>query len=499
MLGAPFKLSEENIEVDNQGIHFNHFTLTDSSGNNAILNGNIATTDFKDYTFSLDLNADDFMLVNSIKADNPLFFGKLNMDANIKLRGNTQTPSVKATIRANKSSDISFTLPSDDPEIVNRQGVVNFVDMDAPKDSLTVTKDSLPDFKALAGLDIDVMIETDTAAAFTLIVDERNGDALRVAGEADIAGGIDESGRLTLNGTYTLQSGSYQVSLSILKRKFNIQKGSVITWKGSPLAASIDITALCEIKTSTIDLVESQMAGRSEEDINKYKQKIPIEVFLKLSGDLLKPVMAFDIKVPANIASQWKEVDDKLAQLRVNESEMNKQVFALLLLGRFAQEDPFVSSGGSANDVLVRQSVSRMLTDQLNNLAGSLIKGVDLSLGVNAGEDYSKGVAEKTTDVSVAVSKSLLNDRLRVSIGSNYQIEGPAASNPNSSNFGGDVQLDYQLSKDGRYRIRGYSINMYEAAIEGQVIETGLTFIITVDYNQFKEIFSTYKKNNKKK
>src|SRR5204862_8034676 len=115
----------------------------------------------------------------------------------------------------------------------------------------------------------------------------------------------------------------------------------------------------------------------SETDKNKYKQKIPIEVFLRMKGDLMKPVITFDIALPDNIASQWKAVDDKLSQLRVNESEMNKQVFALLLLGRFTQEDPLVSSGGSANDALVRQSVSRMLTDQLNKFAGNLVKGVD--------------------------------------------------------------------------------------------------------------------------
>jgi hypothetical protein len=37
--------------------------------------------------------------------------------------------------------------------------------------------------------------------------------------------------------------------------------------------------------------------------------------------------------------------------------------------------------------------------------------------------------------------------------------------------------------------LRGYRKNDYEAVVEGYVIETGLKFIITVDYNKFKEIF----------
>jgi hypothetical protein len=38
-------------------------------------------------------------------------------------------------------------------------------------------------------------------------------------------------------------------------------------------------------------------------------------------------------------------------------------------------------------------------------------------------------------------------------------------------------------------------------ALQGQVVETGLGFIITMDYNKFKELFekSKIKKDNKKK
>ena len=49
----------------------------------------------------------------------------------------------------------------------------------------------------------------------------------------------------------------------------------------------------------------------------------------------------------------------------------------------------------------------------------------------------------------------------------------------------GNVSVDYKLSRDGRYLIRGYRKNDYEAVVEGFVIETGLKFIISVDYNKF--------------
>ena len=37
--------------------------------------------------------------------------------------------------------------------------------------------------------------------------------------------------------------------------------------------------------------------------------------------------------------------------------------------------------------------------------------------------------------------------------------------------------------------VRAYRKNQYEAVIEGQVVETGVSFILTLDYNKFREIF----------
>ena len=81
-----------------------------------------------------------------------------------------------------------------------------------------------------------------------------------------------------------------------------------------------------------------------------------------------------------------------------------------------------------------------------------------------------------------------MNDRLRVSVGSNFELEGPKQSNQSTSGVIGNVSVDYLLTKDGRYLLRGYRKNNYDAIVEGVVMETGLRFIISVDYDKFKEI-----------
>jgi hypothetical protein len=37
--------------------------------------------------------------------------------------------------------------------------------------------------------------------------------------------------------------------------------------------------------------------------------------------------------------------------------------------------------------------------------------------------------------------------------------------------------------------LRAYRKNEYQVAVEGQVVETGIAFIITMSYNKFRELF----------
>jgi hypothetical protein len=229
---------------------------------------------------------------------------------------------------------------------------------------------------------------------------------------------------------------------------------------------------------------------------NYYLQNLPFQVLLKLNGEMMKPQIAFDIVLPTDrnyVVSNdvISNVNTRLAQLRQEPAELNKQVFAILLLNRFVGENPFQSSAGGGGfnaGSLARQSVSKLLTEQLNSLAAGLIKGVDINFDVASSDDYTTGSRRSRTDLNVGLSKRLLNDRLTISVGSNFELEGPQQTNQAASNIAGNVSVNYQLSRDGRYLIRFYRKNDYEGEVQGYVIETGVGFTITLDYNNFRQI-----------
>lgn len=502
--GSDFRNINDKIDFTNRGIEFDNFKINDKDGNSLKIDGQILTQTYRDFAFNLDVNAKDFKVVNSEKSNDAMMYGILAIDAALKVGGNLDLPKVDGRLSVSEATDFTFVLPQSSPSLQERDGIVEFIDQDQVALNKTIKADSIKAESPIKGLDVSVNIEVDKEAKMSIIIDKANGDFVKLQGEADLTGGIDPSGKTTLVGVYQVEKGSYEMSVSLLKRKFDIQKGSTITWTGEPTTAKLDITAIYKTNAAPIDLVEQQFAG-DQALLNQFKQRIPFNTLLILKGELLKPDISFDItteeKNNAVSSAVTETIDGKLAQLRQDENEMNKQVFALLLLNRFIGENPFESNSGVSAETLARQSVSKILSQQLNNIASNLIKGVDLNFDLESTEDYSTGQQNTRTDLNIDISKKLLNDRLKVTVGSNFGLEGEARQNENTTNIAGDVTIDYSLSRDGRYMLRAYRKNDYQVALQGQIIETGVGFIITLDYDKFRDIFrksrSTRNKENR--
>jgi hypothetical protein len=490
-INSYFTMPDQQIVFTNEGIRFDDFTLIDSLGKKAIIDGNIYTTDFKNVRFGLDIRTNNFRGINSTAADNDMIYGTVFLTSTIKVRGDLNQPDVNMNIKVNKGTKFFYALPINDPSVIEQDGIVQFIDKDAPpfngkKDLKADSVSKSP----LKGLNLVAAITIDPEAELNVVVDPQNGDNLSIKGNANLNATIDPSGKISLTGRYEVEEGSYSLTVAPLgKRPFKIVKGSTIIWTGEPTAATVNLTALYEVNAAPIDLI-------NEPDNIRAKTKLPFQVYLYMKDELLKPTISFKIDLPENERGALEgTVYTKLQNVNRDENELNKQVFALLALNRFIANNPFQSlAGGGGASTLARSSVSKLLTEQLNNLASDLIQGVDLNFGVNSSEDYSTGALQQKTDLEIGLSKKLLSDRLTVTVGSSFGLEGPKTPGQSSSNIAGNVNIDYALSADGRYRLRFYRRNQNEGIVEGQIIETGLGFTLVVDYNKFREIFQSRKK-----
>lgn len=503
-LSAKFKLLNDKIDFANQKILFTDFKLQDENNNNLTLAGDIDIQEISNMGLNLSLVANNFNPINSTELENDLFYGELFLDNDLSIKGTINKPIINGNIKINKDTRFSVVLPQTEPSIIDREGIVEFIDQDQPILYDTSAKAEDLNQSKITGIEALVNIEVDKDAEISIVIDKANGDFLKLKGEAELTGGIDASGKTSLTGKYEFTGGAYEMSFNLIKRKFDIKPGSYILWKGEPLLADVSITAIYKTDAAPIDLVADQLGNVSPETRNTFKEKIPFETELKMNGELLKPEISFDIVMPKINNSVSTEVINttkaKLDQIRQQEDLMNKQVFALLILNRFLGENPFESeAGGTSASTLARQSASKLLSEQLNNLASDLISGVEIDFDLQSTEDYSSGTKENKTDLSVGVSKKLFDDRLKITIGSNIGIEGTPRENEQANNIAGDIEADYMITKDGRYKVRAYQKNDYQVALQGEVVETGVAFIITMDYNKFKELFQSEKKRRKEK
>ena len=500
-LNSYFRIEDETLSITDEGMRLNTFTIRDSLGQPITLDGMVYTKDFQDYAFDLDVDARNFRAMNSTQADNELFYGVVFFNLDAHIGGDLNKPEVTFDAKINEDTKFTFVIPESDPVAANQQGVVEFVDMGAaPYNNIKpLNVDSLTRSN-IRGMDISGNLTIDKNAEITIVVDPQNGDALKVIGQADLSVQMDPSGKTSLTGRYEISDGGYNLSIGgLARREFKIQQGSSVQWTGAPTEANIDITAIYEANTSPMDLIADQIQGFDQATRTTYRQKLPFLVYLKMNGELLKPVISFELDMPENERSAFNGVVyTRIQQVNSNESELNKQVFALLALNRFISDNPFQSlAGGASVSAMARQSVSKLLTEQLNNLASNLIQGVDINFELTSGMDYTTGTEQSRTDLNVGLTKRLLNDRLSVTVGNNFALEGPQA-NQQAVQFASNVNIEYMVSKDGRYRLRAYRRNRTEGIIEGQIIETGVGFVMVVDYNRFKEVFESFEKRGKR-
>lgn len=224
MLGGPLTIHNETLSVTNDGFIFDDFSIRDSANSALVINGAVLTSNFINYEFDLGVSAENFRVLNTSNKDNKIYYGEVFISTEIDIRGNEKAPVVDGSITVVDGTDLSVVIPQPEPGVADREGIVEFVDFDAPgNDSLFRQYDSL-NVSSLIGFDITTNLEIKKEAKVNIIVDAANGDFVNLQGEALLSAGIDPSGKITLTGPYEIDQGAYQLSFNFLKENLIFKK-----------------------------------------------------------------------------------------------------------------------------------------------------------------------------------------------------------------------------------------------------------------------------------
>ena len=471
-----FKLEKDKIEIKD-------FVLNDSENarNNATINGAVTHSKFKNWGYNLNIQAKNFLCLNTTEAQNSLYFGKAYVTGLIKISGNIENTLIKASVKTNKGT--SFNIPLSNPSEASSSDFITFVEKN-PK-SLMVSRPKT----GTTGIILDMDLEVTPDAVVKIIFDQKVGDVITGSGRGDLKMKINTRGSFTMSGTFTIEEGEYLFTLeNVINKKFKVEKGGTIVWTGSPYNAQVDITAVYDVKASLKPIMVPYVG--STEELEQYKRKVSVQCMLIMKKNLLAPDLSFAINTTTN--------DDKartaIASIQNNQEELNKQIFALLILGAFL---PPSQSGVGANYAAGAGNTGfELLSSQLSRWISQISDDFDININYRPGENGGP------QQIDVNASTSILKDRVTidVNVGNNGAAQssttpGAPTSPTAASSIVSDFNLEVKLSQDGRLRFKAFNRSNQNNIITNDVPYTqGVGLSYRREFNSFRDLF---KRKNK--
>jgi hypothetical protein len=223
-----------------------------------------------------------------------------------------------------------------------------------------------------------------------------------------------------------------------------------------------------------------------------------VDLLMHLTGLLSQPEITFDLQFPDLDPSVRNLTDSRMRVLKEDESELNRQIGALLITNTFLPP-----SYGLDLTVTTVNTLSELVTSQLSNYISTWleqsIEDVDYVSGVDFFIDYNYYRTEnfirgdqtgiKTgSEFAFAPNIRFFDDRLEFSPGASV-IDGTAIQN--STFIGTDIELEYALTEDKRLKVRLYNKSI--PSLEGRRIKTGLGISFRKSYDRFWDIFKKRK------
>ncbi len=490
-LNAGYEIENQKIEFSDQSISLQDFTITDSRGRQAVVDGTLDFPGLENFIFNLNLVSKNFLLMDLQAGQQDMYHGRILMDSDLQLRGDLTGPSIEGNLKLMDGSRFTFIVPQTDPQIIAQEGIVKFIQVEEPDFFQLAQLEPSPDelTSELQGIDLRLNVELDRQTGLKVIIDEIAGDNLEIKGGGDLVLEIDPAGRIGLTGAFEIQEGNYFLTFyDVIRRDFRIEPGSTIMWTGDPIEAELDITAIYSLNTSPRELMRTHVEG-DQIQAGRLRQQFPFLVYLNLDGDLLTPRISFRLDMPPGHEMALDgSLMARINEINQNESELNKQVISLLLLGSFLQENPLDRPGAGGIEATARSSGSRLLTQQLNRMADRYVKGVNISFEIDSYEQYIGDETVGRTELQMEVSRNFFDDRIRFTVAGNIELEDEAHRETRAGDIAGDFTMEYLITPEGNLILKGFRNTNFNDLFESEVIETGISLIISRNFNRFRDI-----------
>lgn len=465
MMGSQLRLNQDSLSVVENVVRINNFDIWGANKNPIVINGSVDASHLSRVVCDLNLRGHNFQLIGNDKRARSEIYGKVFLDVDASAKGPIYLLDVKGKLGVLSGTDVTYSIPETTAQLTQTKAgdVVTFVNF---SDTTSVAvQDTVP-----TGMSMRISASLSINPGVSVTVDIP-GTATTGNGKVEINpyGTLsyfqNYMGDMKLNGQLNIGEGYARYSIPIVgEKKFSFTQGSYVLWNGDLMNPTLSISASDNIKANLLQNGNSRL--------------VDFIVKLSVSNTLSAPKVLFDLSTEDDMS-----IRNDLMSMSADQRSM--AAINLLLTGQYNAQGVKTASAD-----LVTGAAYGLLTSQLNSFLANHVKGVDLTFGVDQYDKTVNGQTGTATSYSYQMSKSLFNNRFKISVGGNYTTDASADENF-SENLISDISFEYILRQTANTTmfVKLFRHTGYESILEGEVVETGVGYVLRRRLSDLRELF----------
>ena len=302
----------------------------------------------------------------------------------------------------------------------------------------------------LADVDVTILPSTD----LTYPIDKKNLAQVKPYGTVNIQYGTAD-GELNWGGKINIDEGVVRYSPNLYPiMPFYVDSGSNVVFNG-PLGQTM-------LNVSASQQVKADVQSEGEET-----RRVIFNTGVRVNGildSLGLNALGFFLEAPDD-----ETVTHELATL---DEDTREGIAAVLLTTGMYMGESNVAAQKSG------YSLSSIINSRINAAMANSKMGNKIDIDFSSGQTVH--ASGKTNDMNIAISKSLFNDKLRITVGSTI------SDNPEVNKANGLLSLisaDFKLTKSGNVFLRMFSQRDYDNILEGELKKSGIGVRATKQWN----------------
>ncbi|MCM1518712.1 MAG: translocation/assembly module TamB domain-containing protein [Pseudoflavonifractor sp.] len=462
MIGTSFRFDDRPIPVKDNLITFDNYAIHGVNDNPLTLNGTVNIADFAAPLFNLTMSARDMQVIGSEKAKGADVYGKAFIDLDAYIWGNMAPLGINASLDLLPGTNVTYVMTGTQNSAITSRNTGDMVQFVQFTDSLAMAQvDSVPE--SSMSMIIDAVLKVSEGSTINVDISTDGKNKAQVKGSGTLNYTMSALGDSRLTGRYTINQGFVRYTPPLMSEKlFNFTEGSYVGFNGDMMNPILNVSAVETLKTNVTQ------EGQNSRLVN-------FDISVAVTGTLADMNVKFDLSTRDDI-SIANELQTMSPEQRAN------QAMNLLLY------NTYTGPGTKASGNLSGNPLFSFLESQINSWAANNIKGVDISFGIDQYDSTVNGSTSTTTSYSYRVSKSLFNDRFKITVGGNYSTDADTDENF-SQNLINDISFEYLLNRSGSMYIRLFRHVGYESILEGEVTQTGVGFVYRRKLRSLRDMF----------